>query len=62
VKRGDVLCVHPMNSSNSRLNWLPREAVDAPPLEVPKAMDGAMGSLSWWGAPSPQQGVGAGGI
>jgi len=41
---------------------LPSEAGAAPPLEVPKAMDGAMGSLSWWGAPSPQQGVGAGGI
>ena len=28
---------------------LPREAVDNPSLEVPKArLDGALGSLSWW--------------
>jgi len=36
------------------------ETVGAPSLEVPKAMfDGVPGSLSWWGAPSPWQGVGA---
>ena len=35
--------------------------VGAPTLEVPKAMDGALGNLSWWGAPSPQQGWGSGG-
>jgi len=33
--------------------------VGAPSLEVPKA-GWALGSLSWWGAISPQQGVGAG--
>jgi len=31
--------------------------VGAPSLEVPKAMDGALGGLSWWGAPSPRQGL-----
>mgnify|MGYP007083816592 CR=1 FL=1 len=31
-------------------NRLPRELVDAPSLEVFKArLDGALGSLSWWG-------------
>jgi len=30
----------------------PREAVGAPTLEVPEArLDGALGSLVWWGAP-----------
>ena len=34
-------------------------AVGAPSLEVPKArLDGILGSLSWWGATSPRQGVG----
>jgi len=33
---------------------LPTKVVDAPPLEVHKArLDGALGSLSWWGATSP---------
>ena len=33
-----------------------RKAVGAPSLEVPKAgLDGALGSLSWWGAASPRQ-------
>ena len=27
----------------------------APSLEVHEAMDGALSSLSWWGAPSPWQ-------
>ena len=32
---------------------LPREAVVIPSLEVPKArLDGALGSLSWWGQPA----------
>jgi len=35
--------------------------VGAPSLEVLKArLDGALGSLSWWVATSPWQGVGAG--
>ena len=33
----------------------------APSLEMLKAMDGALGSLSWWGVPNPQQGWGKGG-
>ena len=34
--------------------WLPREAVGASFLEVFKArLDGALGSLSWWGAVLP---------
>jgi len=38
----------------------PREAVGAPSLEVLKArLDGALGSLSWWGQCCPQQWVGA---
>ena len=37
-----------------------REAVAAPSLEIPNAMDGALGSPSWWGATSPRWGVGAG--
>jgi len=40
---------------------LSRKAWGAPSLEVLKArLDGALGSLSWWVAPSPQQGVGTG--
>jgi len=36
---------------------LPREAVDAPSLEVFKArLDGALGSLSWWVATLPMAG------
>ena len=36
------------------LAQLPREAVDAPCLEVHKArLDGALGSLSWWEAALP---------
>jgi len=36
--------------------------VGAPSLEVPKAgqLDGALGSLNWWEATSPQQGIGGG--
>lgn len=33
-----------------------------PSLGVPKAVDGALERLSWWVAPSPQQGVGLGGL
>jgi len=37
---------------------LPREAVGATSLEALKArLDGALGSLSWWGANNPWQGV-----
>lgn len=32
------------------------ESGGAPSLEVPKVTNRAPGSLSWWGAPSPQQG------
>ena len=40
---------------------LPREVVDAPSLKVFKArLDGALGSLAWWGATSPWQKVGTG--
>jgi len=43
------------------LAQLPREAVDAPSLEVLKArLDGALGSLSWWGAACLCQRVGTG--
>lgn len=36
---------------------LPREAVDAPFLEVLKAkLDGALGSLSWWEVSLPMAG------
>jgi len=43
------------------LALLPREAVGAPSLEILKArLDGALGSLRWWEAPSPCQGVGTG--
>jgi len=36
------------------LAQLPREAVDVPSLEVFQAgLDGALGSLSWWGAALP---------
>jgi len=34
-------------------HWLSGKAVGAQSLEVPKAMDGVLGSLSWWGATSP---------
>ena len=38
---------------------MPREAVDAPSLEVPKArLDGALGSLGWWVAVLPTAGGG----
>jgi len=37
---------------------LPRKAVDAPSLEVLKArLDGAEGSLSWWGEPAHGRGL-----
>jgi len=37
-----------------------QRAVGAPSLEVLKArLDGALSSLSWWGATSPQHRVGA---
>jgi len=37
---------------------LPKAAVGAPALEVPKAtLDGTLGSLSRWGAASPWQGL-----
>ena len=40
-------------------HWLPREAVGAPFLEVLKTrLDGALGSLSWWWQPCPQQELG----
>jgi len=40
---------------------LPREAVGALSLEACKAeSDGALGSLMWWVATSPEQGVGTG--
>jgi len=40
---------------------LPREAVDAPSLEVLKAkLDGALGSQSWWAAALLTAGFGAG--
>jgi len=36
---------------------MPREAVDAPSLEVLKTrLDGALGSLSWWVASLPMAG------
>jgi len=31
--------------------------VGAPSLEVPEAVDGALGSLSWWGHPSHTWGI-----
>jgi len=35
----------------------PREAVGAPSVEVLKArLDGALGSLSWWGQPAHGRG------
>jgi len=38
-------------------------SVGAPFLEVLRAgLDEALGSLSWWGAPSPWQGSGIGGL
>ena len=37
--------------------WLPREAVDAPSLEVFRdRLDGALGSLMWWVAVLPTAG------
>ena len=40
----------------SHWNRLPKEIVGAPSLEVPKAMDGALGSLSWLGHPAHGRG------
>ena len=40
---------------------LPR-AVGAPSVEVLSARDGALGSLVWFGATSPQQGLGPDGF
>ena len=38
-------------------NTLPREAVDAPSLEVFKArLDGALGNLVWWEVSLPMAG------
>ena len=40
-----------------RKNRLPREAVDAPSLEVLKArLDGAVGNLVWWEVSLPVAG------
>jgi len=40
---------------------LPQRPVGAPSMEVFKArLDGALGSLVWWVATSPQQGIGTG--
>lgn len=40
------------------LALLPRKAVDAPALEMLKAvLEGALGSLSGWGATSPCRGL-----
>jgi len=36
------------------------EAVGAPSLKAKARLDGALGNLSWWGATSPQQGLGLG--
>jgi len=37
---------------------LPKAAVDAPSLEALKArLDGALGSLSWWGQPAHGRGL-----
>ena len=37
---------------------MPREAVDPPSLEAFKArLDGALGSLMWWGATGSRQGL-----
>ena len=42
---------------------LPRDAVGATSLEALKArLDGALGSLSCWGAALPMAGVGVGGL
>lgn len=37
---------------------LPREVVDTPSLEAFKdRLDGVLGSLTWWGTPSPLEGL-----
>lgn len=42
---------------------LSREVVGAPSLKAFKAkLDGALGSLSWWGVTSPWQGLELGGL
>jgi len=42
---------------------LPREAVNVTSMKVLKArLDGALGSLSWWGATSPRRGLELGGL
>ena len=50
-------CGCPKVDTEERLH---REGVSVLSLEMPKAMDGTLGSLSWGGAPVPQQGVGTG--
>ena len=47
------------SEDGEELALLPREAVGAPSLEVPKAMDGA---LIWWRATTPWQGLGLDGF
>jgi len=42
------------------LALLPREFVDAPSLVVPKATDGALGNLIWWGQAANGREVGTG--
>ena len=40
-----------------------QSSTGAPSLEVPKRrLDGALGSMVWWGALSPRQGLGLGGL
>ena len=43
------------SKGSEALTLLPR-AVGAPSLEVPKATDRALSSLSWWGAPTHSRG------
>ena len=56
--RGEIL----YSEGGEALTLLPR-AAGAPFLEVLKARwDGALDSLSWWGAASPWQGLGLAGL
>ena len=56
-KRGDLGQMLGGNPLLRAGEALVQRTVGAPSLEVPKAMDGALGSLSCWGAAGPHQGL-----
>lgn len=53
---GQKLGRNPLSKGQCGPGTAAQRAVGVPSLEMPKALDGALGSLSWWGATNPWQG------